>query len=347
MNNKKVKIAINGFGRIGRMFFKLALKNTEVEIVAINDLGDIENMAYLLKYDSSQKDFKMEIKAENNFLIINEQKIPFYSISSPLDLPWKKLEVDIVVECTGVFNSYHKSNDHLKAGAKRVVLSGPTKDVQNFEFSDGKIGNTVLMGVNEQELKKSQITSNGSCTTNAVTLPLKILNEAIGIENAMMSTIHSYTISQPIVDGPVKKNQDFRRGRAGAQNILPTSTGSAEAVPQVYPELAGKFEAIAVRVPTICGSLVDLTCILKKESNLNQINNLFQEAEKKYQGILKTTVEPIVSSDIIGDTSAGIIDLNFTKVSGKMVKILVWYDNESGYAQMLLKHILKIKENLK
>lgn len=328
--SRQVKVAINGFGRIGRSFFKLALKNQAVEIVAINDLGDIENMAYLLKYDSVQRDFGLETETGKDFLKIGEQKIPFYSEKNPTDLPWKKLEVDVVAECTGVFNSAEKSQAHLDAGARKVVLSGPGKDCEN-----------ILMEVNDIKIADHQITSNGSCTTNAVTLILKSLDEEFTIENSMMTTVHSYTSSQSLVDGSVKPGKDVRRGRAAAQNILPTTTGSAELVPQIYKNLKDKFDAIAIRVPTITGSLVDLTLTIEKETTFDKVNNFLERIAKKYSEILKTTTEPLVSSDIIGDTHAGIIDLNFTRVSKKMIKLFIWYDNETGYSQSLLQHVIK------
>lgn len=232
--------------------------------------------------------------------------------------------MDVVAECTGVFNSFEKSNAHLEAGAKRVVLSGPTKDAQNTDFADGKIGATVLMGVNEHLTKTCAITSNASCTTNAAGTPLDILREKIGIESAFLNTVHSYTATQAIVDGPVRK-KDFRRGRAAAQNIVPTSTGSAIATGKVIEELSGKFDGMAIRVPTVSGSIVDITFIAGRDTNAEEINQLFLDAEKEERcaGILRTESDQIVSSDIIGDTHAAIVDLNFTKVQGRLVKIVV------------------------
>jgi glyceraldehyde 3-phosphate dehydrogenase len=336
-DKKKIKIAINGFGRIGRLLFKMVQQDEDFEIVAVNDLGDIENMSYLLNYDTAQKSF-LEIfgikatfeKIDDNksFLIVknkqDELKIPFFSMKNPEDLPWANLEVDVVAECTGVFNSFDKSSAHLKAGARKVVLSGPTKDEQDKNFLSDLIGTTVLMGVNDDEIKKCTITSNGSCTTNAAALPLKIMMENIGVEDAFLNTIHSYTATQAIVDGPVRK-KDFRRGRAAAQNIVPTSTGSAKTVGKVISDLKGKFDGMAIRVPTVSGSLVDITFISKKKVSAEDINNIFKKVEKsrEYIGILKTESEQVVSSDIVGDTHACIVDLNFTKVSGKLVKIVV------------------------
>ncbi len=349
MKNKKIRIAINGLGRIGRLFFKMAEKNENLEIVAVNDLGDIENMVYLLNYDSAQKSL-VEIfgqKAnfekgnnEENFIIIGNNKIPFFSEKKPEDLPWLDLDVDVVAECTGVFNSFEKSNAHLEAGAKRVVLSGPTKDLQDTKFSDEKIGATILMGVNDQKIKNYNITSNASCTTNAVGVVLDILEEKIGIESALLNTIHSYTATQSIVDQAVSK-KDFRRGRAAAQNMLPTSTGSVIAATKVIEKLSGKFDGMAIRVPTISGSIADITFISDKNTSAEEIKQIFKDAEKKekYKGLLRTESEQIVSSDIIGDTHASIIDLNFIKVQGKLVKIIVWYDNEAGFVNTFMKHI--------
>lgn len=348
---KKIKVAINGLGRIGRYFFKLALKNELVEIVAINDIADIENIVYLLKYDSAQKNFNLKIESEiisedEKYLKINNQKIPYYSFNYLTDLPWDSLEVDVVAECTGIFNTFEKSQEHLKAGAKRVVLSGPTKDQQDTEFENGKFGTTILTAINDDNIEKYRITSNGSCTTNAVTLALKLLDEEFKIESALMNTIHAYTTTQNIIDGPVPKGRDLRRGRAAAQNIIPTSTGSSQAVPKVYPKLAGKFEATAVRVPIISGSLINLNFVTKKEISTETINELFKTAEKKYSLLLKTTNEPLVSTDIIGDTHAAIIDLNFTKTKKQMGKLFIWYDNEAGYSQTLLNHIIKMGQSI-
>ena len=249
--------------------------------------------------------------------------------------------MDVVAECTGVFNSFEKSNAHLEAGAKKVVLSGPTKDSQNTEFGNGKIGATVLMGVNEHLTKTCSITSNASCTTNASGTPLNILREKIGIESAFLNTVHSYTATQAIVDGPVRKKKDFRRGRAAAQNIVPTSTGSAIATGKVIEELSGKFDGMAIRVPTVSGSIVDITFIAERETSAEEINQIFKDAEKeeRYKGILRTESDQIVSSDVVGDTHAAIVDLSFTKVQGRLVKIVVWYDNEAGFTNAFVRQI--------
>ena len=229
----------------------------------------------------------------------------------------------MVAEATGVFASFEKSQAHLKAGAKRVVISGPVKDPQNFEIEEG-VCNTALIGINDEIIEKSVITSNGSCTTNAVGIPMKILSEKIGIESALLNTVHSYTATQSIVDGPVKpRKKDFRRGRAAAQNLVPTSTGSAVAVAKVIPELEGIFDGIAMRVPTVVGSMVDITMILKEEKTVEEINQIFKEEAQKFQGKMRVEEEQIVSSDIIGDTHTSIIDLAFTRVEGRLLKIMV------------------------
>lgn len=341
--NKKIKIAINGFGRIGRAFFKLAQKEENFEIVAVNDLAEFDNLNYLLKYDSAYQKYEGELLAENIF----------YNEPDPLYLPWKDLEVDVVIECTGVFNTFEKASAHIKAGAKRVVLSAPVKGNKNRKEEDENIpdyttrGETVLVALNEEVLKTCQLSANGSCTTNAVSPVLEILNKKIGLEKAILNTIHSYTSTQKLVDSPNKK--DFRKGRAGAQNIIPTTTGAAIATTLVIKELEGKFDGIATRVPTIVGSLVDLTFITKKNTTVEEINSVLSESakEERWRGIFGVTDEPLVSSDIIGSTYASLVDLKMTKmVDGNLGKILIWYDNEMGYTNTLIRHVKKVGELL-
>ena len=333
------KIAINGFGRIGRLFFRQALGQPNFEIVAINDLGDLENLAYLFKYDTVYGRFDKEIKIdkEKNVLVVDGKTIKFFQEKEPAKLPWKDLGVDIVVESTGVFESYEKAKAHLDAGAKRVVLTAPAKD------ADGTLGRTVLIGLNEGEIKEYKITSNASCTTNAASPVIAILSENPGIEKAVLNTIHAYTNTQTMVDSPVK-GSDFRRGRAGAQNIIPSTTGAAIAVTKVIKELEGKFDGIALRVPVVSGSIADITFVAKRKTSVEEINEILKKAEQspRWQGILKTIDEQIVSSDIIGEPYGAIVDLKFTKViDGNLVKVLSWYDNEWGYVAMLKKHVLK------
>jgi glyceraldehyde 3-phosphate dehydrogenase len=337
-------IAINGFGRIGRLFFKKALEEKKINIVAINDLGDAENLAYLLKFDSVYGKYNKNVKIQNsnlkNSLIVDGKEILFFQEKDPLKLPWGKLGVDVVVESTGVFESFEKAKVHCDAGAKRVVITAPAKD------GDGVFGKTILMGMNDDEMKKFNITSNASCTTNAVSPVIQILHETIGIEKAILSTTHAYTATQSIVDSPVR-GSDFRRGRAAAQNIAPSTTGAAIVVTRTIPELNGKFDGIAMRVPIVTGSVADITCVTKRKTTVEEINDIFLKAEKekRWNGIFKTTQEQVVSSDIIGEPYGAIVDLMFTKViDGDLVKILSWYDNEAGYVATLLRHVLLSSE---
>lgn len=337
--DKPIKIAINGFGRIGRLFFRSAFNNPNLNIVAINDLGDLENLAYLLKYDTIYGRFDKEIKIdkEKNTLVIDGKTVIFLQEKDPAKLPWKNLGIDIVIESTGVFESYEKAKAHLDAGAKRVILTAPAKD------SDEILGRTVLIGLNEGEIKEYKITSNASCTTNAASPVIAILSENPGIEKAILNTVHAYTNTQTMVDSPVK-GVDFRRGRAGAQNIIPSTTGAAIAVTKVIKELEGKFDGVALRVPVVNGSIADITFVSKRKTSVEEINEILKKAEQspRWQGILKTTEDQIVSSDIIGEPYGAIVDLKFTKViDGDLVKVLAWYDNEAGYVAMLVKHVLK------
>lgn len=332
-----IKIAINGFGRIGRIFFRVVFNNSKIEIVAINDLGDLENLAYLLKYDSVYRKWDKDVKTENGNLIVDGKKIKFIQEKDPTMLPWKDLGIDIVIESTGVFETYEKAKVHLEAGAKRVIISAPAKDEDQVGFAK-----TILMGINESDLKNCKISSNGSCTTNSAHPVVQILNETIGIKKAVLTTIHSYTATQKLVDGPDKS--DWRRGRAAGQNIVPSTTGAAISVTRAVNELKGIFDGISMRVPTVSGSISDITFVAKKETNVEEINNVLKKAEKdkKWQGIFKTTEENLVSSDIIGESYASVVDLKFTKVvGGDLVKVLVWYDNEMGYVHTLLRHVIE------
>lgn len=338
-----MNVAINGFGRIGRAFLKIAIKDN-INVVAINDLGNLENLAYLLKYDSAYGVSDLDIQFKDNSLIVDNKEIKFLSVRNPLDLPWKDLSIDIVLESTGVFNSYEKSKMHLEAGAKKVVVSAPVKD----NPGDSNVsGATVLIGVNHDRLKACDISSNASCTTNAGSPVMSILSESIGIEKAMLSTVHSYTATQSIVDGPSKK--DFRKGRAGASNIIPTSTGAAIATAKAITSLEGKFDGVSLRVPTIVGSIADITFIASKETTVEKINEILENAskEERWKGIFSITKEPLVSSDIIGNTHASIADLSMTRVvDGNLVKVMAWYDNEMGYTGSLVKHVLEVGKYL-
>lgn len=339
---KKIKVAINGFGRIGRAFFRIAKNIDEIEIVAINDIGDIENIAYLLKYDSVYGKSGFDISVKEDALIVDGEEIKFLSEKDPTKLPWRNFNIDIVVESTGIFASYEKSKMHLEAGAKRVVVSAPVKDAPSEDIA----GRTILMGVNDEDLQNCDISSNGSCTTNAVSPIISILNENIGIEKAVLNTIHGYTATQNIVDGP---NKNFRRGRAGGINIIPSTTGATIAVVKAMPEFEEKFDGIALRVPVVLGSIADITFIAKKDTTVEEVNKILEDAAKetKWKGIFAITKEPIVSSDIIGDMHGAIADLSFTRVvGGNLVKILSWYDNETGYANTLVRHIISRTSHL-
>jgi len=331
---RKTRIAINGFGRIGRGAFKIALKNKNIQVVAINDLTDNKTLAHLLKYDSVQENFKGNIKATENALIINNHKIPAFAEKDPLNLPWKELEVDIVLECTGVFRTKETASFHLKAGAKKVVISAPSK---------GEGIQTIVPGVNGDKIKKNQkIFDLASCTTNCIAPVMKIICDNFGVEKALMTTIHGYTADQNLIDGPHK---DLRRARAAAINIVPTTTGAAIATTKVIPKLKGKFDGMAIRVPVANGSLSDITIRTKKKVTVEQINKIFKKEArlKKWQGILQATEEPIVSTDIIGNSHSSIVDLLSTKVMGdNLVKIIAWYDNEWGYSNRLIEFCEKL-----
>lgn len=334
------RIAINGAGRIGRAFLKLAFQEPSIEVVAINDLADIENIAYLMKYDSAYGRSNLDIKAnkEKSTISINGKEVKYLSMKEPNLLPWRDLSVDLVVESTGLFTSFEKANLHIMAGAKRVVISAPAKDEAGTTVS----GETVLMGINADKLKTCSISSNASCTTNAASPVVSILNEAIGIEKAILNTVHGYTASQSLVDGPNKK--DWREGRAAAMNIVPSSTGAAIATTKVITDLAGKFDGVSMRVPVVTGSIVDVTFISKRPTTKEEVNKILEDASKtdRWKGIFDASHEELVSRDIIGNPHASIADLKFTRVvDGNLVKVLAWYDNEMGYTHSLMKHVLE------
>ncbi len=337
---KKIRVAINGFGRIGRAFAKIAKDRNELQLVAVNDLGNINNFAYLLKYDTAYgvSQFDISVNEKNNSLIIDGQEVLFISEKDPANLPWKKLDIDVVVESTGLFTSSDKAQAHITAGAKRVVVSAPIKDAPDSVIK----GATVLMSMNENLLETCQISSNASCTTNAGSPLIAILDEALGIEKALLNTVHAYTASQSLVDGPAKK--DLREGRAAAQNIVPSSTGAAIAVTQVAPQLKGLFDGISIRVPVVTGSIVDITFISKKDTTAEEVNSILKKAATlpRWNGIFTVTEEQLVSHDIIGNRHASIADLAFTRVvGGNLVKVLAWYDNETGYTYTLVEHVIK------
>lgn len=327
-----VKVAINGFGRIGRLFFRQAQEEPGLEIVAVNDLGDSETLSYLLEYDTVYGRFEKGLKDVKTF----KEK-------DPAKLPWRKLGVDVVVEATGVFDSYKKAKAHLAAGAKRVVITAPAKD------EDGKDGQTMLSGVNEKDMAKHTITSNGSCTTNAASPVIQVLSENPGIQKAVLNTTHGYTATQSLVDGP-SGGSDPRRGRAAAQNIIPSTTGAAIAVTRAILKMKGKFDGIALRVPVVAGSIADITFVSKKKTTVKEINSILTKAASlpRWKGILKVTSEALVSSDIVKEPYGAIVDLTFTKVvDGDLVKVLSWYDNEWGYVTTLVRHVKAAAKVLK
>jgi len=335
-----VRVAINGFGRIGRTFFRLAYGHPEFEIVAVNDLGDIENLAYLLEYDSVYGRSNFSVSQRPGNLLINGKEVAFLQEREPAKLPWRIMNIDVVVESTGFFTTYESAKSHLDGGAKRVVVSAPVKGDPE---AVGVKGATVLMGVNDQLLDTCQISSNASCTTNATSPLIGILKEKIGIEKAVLNTVHAYTASQALVDAPSKK--DFRAGRAAALNIIPSTTGAAQATTLAHTELSGKFDGIAMRVPVPVGSIVDVTFIAKRDTTVEEVNQALSEAaaDPKWKNLFAVTNEQIVSTDIIGSRVGSIADLSFTKVvGGNLVKVLAWYDNETSYTQTLVEHVAAI-----
>lgn len=339
-----IRVAINGFGRIGRAFVREVATQPEFEVVAVNDLGSLENLAYLLTYDTvyGRAPFSVETRAGQEggtgALLINGKEVAFLSEKDPAQLPWKDLAVDVVIESTGFFTDYEKAHAHVLAGAKHVIISAPVKE-------ENPLGATVLMGLEDEvaagKVKTCPVTSNASCTTNAASPVVTILDESIGIEKAILSTTHAYTASQSIVDGPSKK--DLKEGRAAAQNIVPTSTGAAIAVTKAYPELTGKFDGISLRVPVPAGSIADITFVAKRATSAEEVNDILRRAAKdaRWHGVFSATDEELVSSDIVGQRYASIADLGMTRVvDGNLVKVLAWYDNEAGYTHTLVMHAL-------
>lgn len=335
----KIRVAINGAGRIGRAFYKIASTREEIEVVALNDLADIGNIAYLMKYDSTygRSGLSVTVAEDKKSITIGGKKVLYFSEKEPAKLPWKDLNIDVVVESTGLFTSFAKAYPHIEAGAKRVVITAPAKD----ETGSALATPTILMGLNEKDFALAPVTSNASCTTNSASPVLSILHGALGVEKAILSTVHGYTASQSLVDGPSKK--DWKEGRAAAQNIVPTSTGAAIAVTKAIKELEGKFDGISMRVPVISGSIADITFISKKTTTVEEVNKILSDAstEKRWEGIFTITTEPLVSSDIVGATYASIADLNLTRVvDGNLVKVCAWYDNEIGYSHALVLHVI-------
>ncbi|MFH1175633.1 MAG: type I glyceraldehyde-3-phosphate dehydrogenase [bacterium] len=329
MFNKKIKIAINGFGRIGRAAFKIILQNHKnIEIVAINDLTDNKTLAHLLKYDTIYGKFSDDVLGSDEGIEIEGVLYKVFAEKDPWNLPWKKLGVDVVLECTGLFTKYEDAKKHIDAGAKKVIISAPSKSKEVEVF---------VLGVNDNKIKNQAVISNASCTTNCIAPVMKVLEENFGVEKALMTTIHSYTADQNLVDAPHRKG-DLRRARAAVENMVPTTTGAAIAVAKTLPALDGKFDGLAVRVPTAIGSLSDITAVLKKDAVCEEINRAFKQAsETNLKGILAVSNEPLVSSDIRGSHSSTIVDLPLTKViGGNLAKIICWYDNEWAYSCRLV-----------
>jgi glyceraldehyde 3-phosphate dehydrogenase len=329
------KIAINGFGRIGRNAFKIARQHPELEVVAINDLTMPSTLAHLLKHDSNYGLYHEEVSSDDKHIIVGGAKIVVTAEKDPSALPWKDMGVDVVIESTGRFTHHDDLKKHLDAGAKKVVLSAPEKD-DNF-------GDTIVLGANEDSLKPDHlIVSNASCTTNCIAPVMAVLTSKLGVEKSLMTTVHSYTASQALQDAP---NKDLREGRNAAENIVPTTTGAAIAAALTVPELKDKFDGLSIRVPTPVVSISDITLVAKRDTTVEEVNKMLVEASKeaRYQGILDTSSEELVSSDYIGNPHSSIVDLKLTKVvGGNLVKVVAWYDNEWGYSNRLVENVLRV-----
>lgn len=323
-----IKVAINGFGRIGRNAFKILRDRDDAEVVAINDITDAKTLAHLLKYDSSYGTYEREVSASENGIIVDGVEVPVFAEKEPANLPWKDLGVDVVIESTGFFTKPEAARAHIEAGAKRVIISAPAK---------GEGARTVVLGVNEDTIEVSdEIISNASCTTNCIAPIMKVLEEEFGIEKAMMTTVHSYTGSQRLLDAPAK---DLREARSAAENIVPTTTGASKAAALTIPSLTGKFNGLSVRVPTPVVSLSDITAVIKRNTTKEELAEVFKRvaSEEYYEGIIGVTEEELVSSDFIGDPRSCIVDLPLLDVvGGNMIKVVAWYDNEWGYSNRLV-----------
>lgn len=332
------KIAINGFGRIGRNAFKLAFERDDIEVVAINDLTDTKTLAHLLKHDSTYGTYHHDVSYDDNSIFVAGKQIRVLAEKDPALLPWGEFGVDVVIEATGLFVQPEKARAHINAGAKKVVISAPAK---------GEGAKFIVLGVNEHELtREDDIISNASCTTNCIAPVMAILEREFGIEKSLMTTVHSYTASQRILDAPVK---DLREARSAAENIVPTTTGAAIATAKVIPSLVGKFDGLSVRVPTAVVSLSDITAVLKRNTTKEEINEVFKRAAANpfYQGILTVTEEPLVSTDFRGNSHSSIVDLELTNVvGGNLVKIVAWYDNEWGYSNRLVEIVADVAANI-
>lgn len=328
------RVAINGFGRIGRSAFKIAFERSDIEVVAINDLTDTKTLAYLLKYDSNYGTYQYDVSSDDTGIIVDGKHIAVLSERDPKSLPWRGMSIDVVIESTGFFTKSEDASKHIQAGAKRVVISGPTKS----EDVD-----TIVLGANDEKIITSTpVVSNASCTTNSLGAAMAILDANFGIEKSMLTTVHSYTASQKVQDSPAK---DPREGRNAAENIVPTSTGAAIAVTKVLPGLRGKFDGISMRVPTPVVSISDVTVLLSRNVTVEEVNSVFIKASKEpfYQGVLTVSDNPLVSRDYIGSSYSGIVDLALTRVvDGNLAKVCIWYDNEWGYSNRLIELVADI-----
>ncbi|MBU1908375.1 type I glyceraldehyde-3-phosphate dehydrogenase [Patescibacteria group bacterium] len=333
------RIVINGFGRIGRNTFKAGFDKKGFEVVAVNDLTDAGTLAHLLKHDSTYHKWEKRVSSSGDKLAVEGKKFPVFAEKDPSKLPWAELDVDVVLECTGRFTNLEAASAHIKAGAKRVIISAPAK---------GGGVPTYVIGVNEKGAgKTAKVINNASCTTNCIAPVVAIIKNAFGIKKAIMTTVHSYTADQVLQDGP---HRDLRRARAAAQNIVPTTTGAAIATTEVIPELKGMFDGISIRVPTPCVSLSDFTFLLKRKTTKEEVNAAFKKAagQSTYRGIVEVTEEELVSSDFIGNQASAIVDLPFTQVvGGDLVKVLAWYDNEWGYSHRLAEIAIQVGGTLK
>ena len=332
------KIAINGFGRIGRNAFKLAFERDDIEVVAINDLTDTKTLAHLLKHDSTYGTYHHDVSYDDNSIFVAGKQIRVLAEKDPALLPWGEFGVDVVIEATGLFVQPEKARAHINAGAKKVVISAPAK---------GEGAKFIVLGVNEHELtREDDIISNASCTTNCIAPVMAVLEREFGIEKSLMTTVHSYTASQRILDAPAK---DLREARSAAENIVPTTTGAAIATAKVIPSLVGKFDGLSVRVPTAVVSLSDITAVLKRDTTKEEINEVFKRAaaDPFYQGILTVTEEPLVSTDFKGNSHSSIVDLELTNVvGGNLIKVVAWYDNEWGYSNRLVEIVADVAANI-
>ena len=327
---KKIKVAINGFGRIGRGFFRLALQTENIQIVALNDLTDVKTLAHLLKYDSTHGVLKNDISTKGNSILVDGVEVPVFSQPNPQDLPWKDMEVDVVLESTGRFLKNEQALLHNIAGAKKVIISAPSPDAK-----------TIVLGVNDELISNDDfVLSNASCTTNCLAPMAKVINDHFKIKSGYITTTHAFTADQRLQDSPHK---DLRRARSAMNSIIPTQTGAASAVGKVLPELNGKLDGIALRVPVACGSITDFVCITEKETTTEEVNSVLQEAaDSSMKGILAVSHDPLVSVDIVGRQESSIIDAELTKVDGSFIKLVSWYDNEIGYSSRLIDLCVKI-----